>query len=273
MPALGRSLSFTRRSRSSAAGEQGGQPEIRVSTAGSGAGGIRRSLSFTRRNSNADLPRNWKRQTDADGNEVFFNTVTKETAHDRPKPLPRHWREAVDKSSGSIYYWHVRTRAVRWERPIDEEAESGKAEVPEARDGLRDDEEAPPPPSGPKQQMKRVLSFGRRRKSSSAGSTTGSGGSGGGSGGGGGGVGGPTCSELDIRPKLNIQDFVFSHRSGETLVKRPGEVGGQQFIIEDCTDCDIFVLDWSATITVDRCTQQGQNRRLGGAMDGHRGLL
>ena len=32
---------------------------------------------------------------------------------------------------------------------------------------------------------------------------------------------------------------MFSGRSGETLIKLPGEIGGQQFIIERCTDCDI----------------------------------
>ena len=35
------------------------------------------------------------------------------------------------------------------------------------------------------------------------------------------------------------QDYMFSGRSGETLIKLPGEIGGQQFIIERCTDCDI----------------------------------
>ena len=36
-------------------------------------------------------------------------------------------------------------------------------------------------------------------------------------------------------------------------MKRPGQVAGQQFIIEDCDDCDIFVLDHSATVSVDQC--------------------
>ena len=81
----------------------------------SSSGAMRRTLSFGRRPSDA-LPRNWKRVTDADGHESYFNALTKETTLDRPKPLQRHWREAIDKSTGAVYYWNVRTRAVRWER-------------------------------------------------------------------------------------------------------------------------------------------------------------
>ena len=132
-----RSLSFTRRRPSSAAarhdgggggGSDGGQPEIKVTSSSSGASGLMRSLSFGRRSSvNADLPRGWKRMTDGEGNEYFFNIVTKETSQDRPKPLPRYWREALDKSTGQVYYWNMRTRAVRWERPAEEGAEPGAA--------------------------------------------------------------------------------------------------------------------------------------------------
>ena len=268
-----RSLSFTRRRPSSAAARHdsdggsngdGGQPEIKVTMAASSsvASGLRRSLSFGRRPSlNADLPRGWKRMTDGEGNEYFFNIVTKETSHDRPKPLPRHWREALDKSTGQVYYWNTRTRAVRWERPADEGAEPGPAataaaaaepaSAEPASAELRDDDEAPPPPqaAAPK---RRTLSFTRRRKGSASAAAPAAS-DGGGDGGGGG--GGPTCSELNIRPKLDINDFMFRGRSGETLVKPPGAVGGQQFIIEDCVDCDLFVLDWSATVSVDRCSR------------------
>ena len=62
-----------------------------------------------------------------------------------------------------------------------------------------------------------------------------------------------TSSDNTFRKALDIKDFAFSQRSGELLVKLPGAVFGQQFIIEDCTDCDILVLDWSAMVTVDRC--------------------
>ena len=127
---LGRSLSFTRRrsnkadkaepgyttesdaavppadsaaTAESAAAEPAASSPKRVTSA---SGAMRRTLSFGRRPSDA-LPRNWKRVTDADGHESFFNALTKDTTLDRPKPLQRHWREAIDKSTGAVYYWNT----------------------------------------------------------------------------------------------------------------------------------------------------------------------
>ena len=282
------SLSFTRRRSSNTADRSSNTADKVESDAPAGSHSqirlastvdiMRRTLSFGRRSNDA-LPRNWKRAEDAKGHEVFFNMLTKETTEDRPKHLQRHWREALDKSTGTVYYWNVRTRAVRWERE-DVDHDDAAAEPSRALELSQDEEgEAPPPPQvreklkeGVKEgaeKMKRVLSFGRRgRKSSTAGepvtlgggsgASRGAGGgvSGGGGasrGGGGGGGGGPTCSELNIRKVLDIKDYMFSKRSGETLVKLPGAVGGQQFIIEECDDCDIFLLDWSAAVTIDRC--------------------
>lgn len=54
-----------------------------------------------------------------------------------------------------------------------------------------------------------------------------------------------SSSGLGALKKLDVKDFTFSGRSGEVLIKKPGQVGGQQFIIEECEDCDIFILDWS----------------------------
>ena len=131
---LGRSLSFTRRRSSKAEADDAGprytaeaeaaappaESESAASSqkrAASAAGAVRRTLSFGRRSSDA-LPRNWKRVTDAEGRESFFNALTNESTLERPKPLQRHWREALDKSTGAVYYWNVRTRAVRCERQL-----------------------------------------------------------------------------------------------------------------------------------------------------------
>lgn len=40
---------------------------------------------------------------------------------------------------------------------------------------------------------------------------------------------------------------------GEICVKLPGSVAGQQFIIENCKECDLYVLDHCAMVTVDDC--------------------
>jgi len=49
-------------------------------------------------------------------------------------------------------------------------------------------------------------------------------------------------------PSLNMADFMISHRSGETFVRKSK---GQQFLIEECNDCKITVSDKIAALTVD----------------------
>eukprot|EP00965_Chrysotila_dentata_P027261 905528-Pleurochrysis_carterae.AAC.1 len=49
---------------------------------------------------------------------------------------------------------------------------------------------------------------------------------------------------------------VFAHWRKEDLAAGIGGasfVSGQQFIIEECEDCDIYVLDYSAQVTIDLC--------------------
>jgi hypothetical protein len=52
---------------------------------------------------------------------------------------------------------------------------------------------------------------------------------------------------------LNPLDFQLSRRTSELLVKYPGDINGQSFLIEECNDCDIFLLDHSAAVTIDVC--------------------
>ncbi|RXM90816.1 Protein XRP2 [Acipenser ruthenus] len=40
----------------------------------------------------------------------------------------------------------------------------------------------------------------------------------------------------------------------ETVGRLPGTLNGQQFAIQDCENCNIYVFDHSATITIDDCT-------------------
>jgi protein XRP2 len=54
--------------------------------------------------------------------------------------------------------------------------------------------------------------------------------------------------------KLNYKDFLFSGREGETLIKEPGAINGQGFVIEDLKGCTVYLLDHAAQVTVDSCT-------------------
>ena len=53
--------------------------------------------------------------------------------------------------------------------------------------------------------------------------------------------------------KLDPKDFIFLKRKNETLVKRPGDVNGQGFVIELCENCDIYLLDHTQQVQIDDC--------------------
>jgi len=57
----------------------------------------------------------------------------------------------------------------------------------------------------------------------------------------------------DKQKKLDPKDFTISKQEGVAITKVEGSIDGQQFIIEECKDCDIFILDWTATISLDYC--------------------
>eukprot|EP00744_Colponema_vietnamica_P003254 GILI01005012.1.p1 GENE.GILI01005012.1~~GILI01005012.1.p1 ORF type:complete len:359 (+),score=80.93 GILI01005012.1:183-1259(+) len=56
----------------------------------------------------------------------------------------------------------------------------------------------------------------------------------------------------DRRAK-NPEDFIIKGKRSETVIRPPGSVMGEQFVIEDCQDCDIFVCDYSAAVNIDNC--------------------
>ena len=62
-------------------------------------------------------------------------------------------------------------------------------------------------------------------------------------------------SMADAAPKkkLNREDFTFKNKQGETLVKKPGDINGIQFMIKDLKDCVVQLLDHTGQIQVDRC--------------------
>jgi hypothetical protein len=55
------------------------------------------------------------------------------------------------------------------------------------------------------------------------------------------------------RANINKKDFWIRDRVNEFIVRKPGQVLGEQFIIENCTNCDFYILDHSDTITIDDC--------------------
>jgi protein XRP2 len=52
---------------------------------------------------------------------------------------------------------------------------------------------------------------------------------------------------------LNRLDYMFTKQNDSVCVKPPGTINGQQFIVEDCGNCDIYLLDCIAAMTVDSC--------------------
>ncbi|NXN97871.1 XRP2 protein, partial [Rhinopomastus cyanomelas] len=57
----------------------------------------------------------------------------------------------------------------------------------------------------------------------------------------------------DQRAKIDPKDYTFSGLKDETVGRLPGKVAGQQFVIQDCENCHIYIFDHSATITIDDC--------------------
>ncbi|XP_046364849.1 protein XRP2-like isoform X1 [Haliotis rufescens] len=64
------------------------------------------------------------------------------------------------------------------------------------------------------------------------------------------------CRQLsrDVRAQVNVKDFIIEDLKNETVSRLPGSVNGQQLVIQNCEDCNIYVFDHSATITIDDCT-------------------
>ncbi|XP_037676719.1 protein XRP2 [Choloepus didactylus] len=64
----------------------------------------------------------------------------------------------------------------------------------------------------------------------------------------------PKQYSWDQRKKVDPKDYMFSGLKDETVGRLPGNVAGQQFVIQDCENCNIYIFDHSATVTIDDCT-------------------
>lgn len=63
----------------------------------------------------------------------------------------------------------------------------------------------------------------------------------------------PKVYSWDKREKIDTSNFILDQRKDEEIGRMPGSVNGQQFIIQNCTNCDIFVFDHCAAVTIDDC--------------------
>ena len=60
--------------------------------------------------------------------------------------------------------------------------------------------------------------------------------------------------EIRRLQQQNLDNFKFIGRKNEVLIKKPGDgIKGQQFMIDQCSGCTIFLLDNISTITIDDC--------------------
>ncbi|XP_022657960.1 protein XRP2-like isoform X2 [Varroa destructor] len=52
---------------------------------------------------------------------------------------------------------------------------------------------------------------------------------------------------------VNPKDFTVEQKKNETVIRKPGTINGQQFIIQDCQDSYILLLDHMNVVTIDDC--------------------
>ena len=60
--------------------------------------------------------------------------------------------------------------------------------------------------------------------------------------------------EEETKRALNPADFLLSRLRDVTVVREPGQIAGQAFALEELSHCDVFLLDHSAAVTIDQCT-------------------
>eukprot|EP00931_Biecheleriopsis_adriatica_P107720 TRINITY_DN82043_c0_g1_i1.p1 TRINITY_DN82043_c0_g1~~TRINITY_DN82043_c0_g1_i1.p1 ORF type:complete len:357 (-),score=88.82 TRINITY_DN82043_c0_g1_i1:105-1133(-) len=64
----------------------------------------------------------------------------------------------------------------------------------------------------------------------------------------------PPSQPKKERKKLDPADYIFAKKADEVLIKEEGSIDGEMFNVENCTNCDIFLLDNMATVYIDECT-------------------
>jgi len=60
-----------------------------------------------------------------------------------------------------------------------------------------------------------------------------------------------------VRKHFDPADYMIENLIGGMAYKPPGSIGGQQFVVRNCQDSRIYVLDHAGSVTIDdgqRCT-------------------
>ena len=52
------------------------------------------------------------------------------------------------------------------------------------------------------------------------------------------------------KKKLNRADYMFADKTGEELIKNPGQINGLDFQINKLTDCTVYLLDTMAQVSI-----------------------
>ena len=56
-----------------------------------------------------------------------------------------------------------------------------------------------------------------------------------------------------LRVEVDLSQYIVDGQEGGQVVRRPGSVGGQQFVIRNSSNCSIYLYDWANTVTIDDC--------------------
>jgi protein XRP2 len=57
----------------------------------------------------------------------------------------------------------------------------------------------------------------------------------------------------DKRNAVNLKDYTVENIEDGEVLKMPGTVNGQQFVIQNCKNTCIYIFDHANTVTVDDC--------------------
>lgn len=64
----------------------------------------------------------------------------------------------------------------------------------------------------------------------------------------------PKVYSWDKRPQVDMSKYMYDGLNNETVGKLPGALNGQQFMVQNCKNSNIYLFDHMSTVTVDDCS-------------------